>query len=54
MPRCYKVGFINQYNHEIVLIINSSEVQPVIIKKYVSIRKTIAEPLIRFLEWFSK
>lgn len=50
----YYVGYINQYNHQIILIICSKEIQPTIIKKYISIRKAIAQPLIRFLEWFSK
>ena len=52
--REYKVGYVNQYNHEIILMINSHEVQPVIIKKQISIRKSICELLIRFLEWVSK
>lgn len=50
----YYVGFINGYNHQIILMINSKEIQPIVIKKYISIRKAIAQPLIRFLEWFSK
>lgn len=52
--REYKVGYINQYNHKIVLLISSREVQPILIKKYISIRKSLCELLIRFLEWFSK
>ena len=54
LKRGYHVGYVNQYNHEIILIISSKEVQPVIIKKYVSIRKSICEFLIRILEWVGK
>lgn len=50
----YVIGYVNGYNHQIILMINSQEIQPIIIKKYISIRKAIAQPLIRFLEWFSK
>lgn len=50
----YYVGFINGYNHKIILIIKNKEVQPIVIKNIISIRKAIAQPLIRFLEWFSK
>ena len=54
LKRGYHVGYINQYNHEIVLIITSKEVQPVIIKNYISIRKAILTPLIKFLQWLNQ
>ena len=52
--REYKIGYVNQYNHEIVLIISSKEVQPIVIKKYVSIRKSLCEIFIRFFEWLGR
>lgn len=54
LPKVYRVGYVNQYNHEIVLLISSKEVQPVVIKKYISIRKGLCEILIRFFSWLGK
>lgn len=59
IPDEYVVNFINSYNHKIVLIISSPELQP--IKDYVSLRYLLLTPLIywlnrlvRFLEKHNK
>lgn len=45
----YIEGDRNQYNHQVILILNGKEVQPIIEK--VSLRKTLLTPLIRFNKW---
>ena len=52
--REYKVGYINQYNHQIIVIISSDEIQPIVIKEYISIRKAILTPIIKFLTWLNR
>ena len=43
----YKVGYKNQYNHEVILIIDDEDFQPVVYK--VSLLKTVLRPLILLL-----
>lgn len=50
----YKVGDKNSYNHEVVLIVENEVLHPVIVKKYVSIRKMVLTPLIAFLQKINK
>ena len=52
--REYRIGYVNQYNHQIVLIISSKDVQPIVIKKYVSIRKGLCELLVHFFTWLGR
>ena len=50
----YYVGMKNQYNHVVVDVIEHSDFQPVIEKKYVSIRKMVLTPIIAFLQKINK
>lgn len=48
----YIEGDRNQYNHQVILILNGKEVQPIIEK--VSLRKTLLTPVIRFLKFITE
>ncbi len=50
----YEIGDKNQYNHELVLIVENEILEPVIIKKYVSIRRMVLTPIIGFLQKLNK
>ena len=47
--RSYSVGDKNQYNHEVILVIEGKEVQPIIERHYFSIRKLVFSPIIWLL-----
>ena len=50
----YNVGDINSYNHEIILVIDRNEVQPIIEKHYFSIIHMVLTPIIKFLKLILK
>ena len=46
----YSIGDKNQYNHEVILIINSDEVQPIVERHYFSVKKLVFSPIIWILK----
>ncbi len=48
----YNIGYKNQYNHEIILIVSNPELQP--IKEYVSLRRVLLTPIVNFLKFLLK
>ena len=55
----HKIGFINQYNHEIVLILYSNEFTPVyyrvsLLKSLLNVLIYFLNLLIRFLEYIKR
>ncbi len=45
----YFIGYKNQYNHEIILIVESPYLQP--IKEYVSLKRVLLTPIVKFLKF---
>lgn len=55
----YKIGDKNQYNHQVILILDEEEIQPIIkkityVKEYVSFKKKVLTRLISFLQKLNK
>ena len=48
----YFIGYKNQYNHEIILIVESPYLQP--IKEYVSLKRVLLTPIINLLKFLLK
>lgn len=50
----WEIGDINQYDHQLVLIIENEILEPIIISNYVPLRKKVLTKLISFLQKINK
>lgn len=48
----FEVGYKNQYNHEVIIILKNNEIQPIIEK--VSLKKSLLTPLIHINNWIGE
>ena len=46
----YSIGDVNQYNHEVILVIDKDEVQPYVVKQYFSIKSLVLTPIKKLLQ----
>ena len=49
----YCIGDKNQYNHEVILVLDSDEVQPIVERHYFSIKNMVLTPVIKLLKFIT-